>query len=169
MIKTIMTTLMGYYHRVQTKAGVTNVPSVHCVCCTGVTNLPLYIFFLPEAICPIYDYFAPLYQTISPFIHMNYDSYNCVFSGFINNRCACWNIYFNFMSFLLWCDPLLIYSDNKRSVIILTVSQSPYTVLTAGIFGRQMPAVRTVQGDCQWPPKNGGNNQQSCESAMLCD
>ena len=39
----------------------------------------------------------------------------------------------------------------------------PFTVSLHSPNGRHLPVVRAVQGDCQWPLKNGGNPQQSRE------
>ena len=44
-----------------------------------------------------------------------------------------------------------------------------FTVSMHSPNGRQNPAVRAVQGDCQWPLKNVKNSQQSSEPKMHCD
>ena len=41
-----------------------------------------------------------------------------------------------------------------------------FTVSLHSPNGRQSPAVRVVQGDCQWPLENGWNFNRSCKSVM---
>ena len=43
--------------------------------------------------------------------------------------------------------------------LLWSISQSPCTALMSGIF-------RAVQGDCQWPLKNGGNSHWSHDPIM---
>ena len=43
-----------------------------------------------------------------------------------------------------------------------------FTVSLHSTNGRHLPAVRAVQGDCQWPLQNGGNFQQSPEG-ITCE
>ena len=43
-----------------------------------------------------------------------------------------------------------------------------FTVPLHSPNGRQMPAIRAVQGDCQLPLQNGGNFQRTCEPTIYC-
>ena len=40
---------------------------------------------------------------------------------------------------------------------------------TISLNGRQMPAIRTVQGNCQWPLKDSGNSHLSSQSRIHCN
>ena len=60
---------------------------------------------------------------------------------------------------------IAIYTEFSTGEEFQTISQSPCTALTAGI----LPAVRAVQGDCQWLLKNNANFHQSHEYNMHCN
>ena len=54
----------------------------------------------------------------------------------------------------------------------VTMEYTPVDSFTVSLHspnGRHLPAVRAVQGDCQWPLKNGGNSRWSWEPKMHCD
>ena len=48
-----------------------------------------------------------------------------------------------------------------------TVTQPPCTALMTGNL--KWSSVSAVQGDCQWPQKNGGNSHQSYEPTIHCN
>ena len=57
------------------------------------------------------------------------------------------------------CNPEVTWTNHKDVCTVRqTLSQSPCTVLTAGIC---LSSVGAVGGDCQWSMKNGGNSLRS--------
>ena len=44
-----------------------------------------------------------------------------------------------------------------------------FTVSLHSPNGRHLPAIRVVQGDCQWSMKNSGNSHQSREPTLHCE
>ena len=56
-----------------------------------------------------------------------------------------------------------------QSFCVASTQLDLFTVSLHSTNGRQMPAVRAVQGDCAWIYKNNGNVHWSCEPRRHCD
>ena len=52
--------------------------------------------------------------------------------------------------------------------VCLWAAIDSFTVSLHSPNGRHMPAIRAVQGDCQWPLKHSKNFHRSCEPIMHC-
>ena len=55
-----------------------------------------------------------------------------------------------------------------KAIECMAPSRDSFTVSLHSLNSRQMPAVKAVQGDCQWPLENGGNSHQLHEPIMHC-
>ena len=78
--------------------------------------------------------------------------------------------YLKFHSHLPGVKELKSSSAIMLHVCLFNVSIDSFTISLHSPNGRQMPAIRAVQGDCQWPLKNGGNSHwsRSHEPTMHC-
>ena len=71
-----------------------------------------------------------------------------------------------------------LYNHNKKynkylhiswDILLLLFKLQPHSRLFNSLLAQHLPAVRAVQGDCQWPFKNGGNSHCSYRPRINCD
>ena len=60
------------------------------------------------------------------------------------------------------------YTLSHKVITIISIDIDSFTVFLHSPNGRHLPAVRAVQGDCQWPLKME-NSHRSREPTMHCD